>query len=328
MTPRPTPPTSTPTAPALDDAAALERTHAFFTTVDRRDLEGFHDITTTGFILFEEGQAVLPKVLSGSWAESNQQGKPALTRTCTNEELHRSPTSLVYVGQCIEHAAAFGDVPAQDWEGWNAVVLVPDAGVWKVALWQWQRAGIEAKRERWNDAYRRGTIFIKEPNRLLVSTVAGVKPGAALDVAMGQGRNALYLASQGWQVTGVDIADEGIRQAKAAAAERGLALNAVLTNIDEYDFGTARWDLVTMIYAGSSMKWIDRIKPSLKPGGLFVFEFFYKDPSDSKEWSGTDTETLAAAFAGWDIVKNEAVEDTPDWGKTKSRLVRFIARKR
>jgi 2-polyprenyl-3-methyl-5-hydroxy-6-metoxy-1,4-benzoquinol methylase len=55
--------------------------------------------------------------------------------------------------------------------------------------------------------------FEKQPNRLLVDAVAKRKPGRALDVAMGQGRNALYLASRGWKVTGVNFSDEGVRAA-------------------------------------------------------------------------------------------------------------------
>jgi len=323
----PAQPSAPPAAP-LDDAAALQRAQAFFDTVDRRDLDAFRAIVTAGFVLFEEGQTLQPEALSGGWAASNQQRKPVRTRTCDGEAVHRGPGSFVYIGRCTEHVAAFGDAPAQEWQGWNTVVLVPDGRAWKVALWQWQRGGIDVWRERWNDAYRRGTTFIKEPNQLLVSTIAGVTPGTALDVAMGQGRNALFLASRGWKVTGVDIADEGIRQARAAAAERGLSIDAVTADLDAYDFGTARWDLVTMIYAGSSMKWVERIKPSLRPGGLFVFEFSVKDPSDSQDWGGIEPAPLVAAFAGWEILKNEIVEDIPDWGKSKARLFRFVARKR
>ena len=123
----------------------------------------------------------------------------------------------------------------------------------------------------WNDQYRRGVGFRKEPNRLLVRAAEGVAPGKALDLAMGQGRNALHLASRGWKVTGVDISDEGIRQARAAAAERNLVLDAVLSDVNDHDFGTARWDLVTMIYAGADPGWIERAKVNLKPGGLVRF---------------------------------------------------------
>ncbi len=54
--------------------------------------------------------------------------------------------------------------------------------------------------------------FRYEPNAFLVQTAKRLKPGKALDIAMGQGRNAVFLATQGWDVTGYDLADEGRRQ--------------------------------------------------------------------------------------------------------------------
>jgi SAM-dependent methyltransferase len=323
-----TPAAHRPEAQALDDAAARQRAHAFFDSVDRRDKDRFRRLITSGFVLFEDGSARPAAKLSRWWAESNARGKPPRTRTCTDEAVHRSATAVVYVADCKEHDPRFGDRPAQDWKGYNTVVLVPDRGAWRVALWQWQDSGIEAERTRWNDAYRRGVAFTKKPNRLLERSVRGVKPGRALDLAMGQGRNALYLASRGWNVTGVDLSDEGIRQARDAAKKLGVSLDAVLADIDEYDFGTDRWDLVTMVYAGSSKQWMERIKPSLRRGGLFVFEFFYKaEDEDTETWRGTDAATLASAFAGWEILEQTEVEDVPDWGKRKVKLVRFVARK-
>jgi hypothetical protein len=51
----------------------------------------------------------------------------------------------------------------------------------------------------------------RKPNQLLVEAVRHRKPGTALDVGMGQGRNAIFLAKEGWEVTGFDSADEGVR---------------------------------------------------------------------------------------------------------------------
>lgn len=313
-------------APALDDSAAVERAHLFFASVDRRERDELAPIITSGFVLFMEGRAIGVADVTRSWPDATR-NEPPRTRTCESEAVHRSAGAVVYVGDCREQAPAHGDAAAKDRQGWNTVVLVPEAGTWKVALWQWQRSGIAAERDHWNEEYRRGVAYTHEPNALLARTVGGVRPGRALDLAMGQGRNALYLAAKGWKVTGVDVADEGVRQAKASAAERGLELDTVIANIDEYDFGTDRWDLVTMIYAGSSPEWIERIKPGLRSGGLFVLEFFYKDPDDTKTWGGTDAATVSAAFTGWKILVREEVDDVADWGKSKARLVRFVARK-
>src|SRR4051794_25535442 len=56
-------------------------------------------------------------------------------------------------------------------------------------------------------------VFNTRPNAFMVRTITGLTPGRALDVAMGQGRNALWLAAQGWNVTGFDISPAGITEA-------------------------------------------------------------------------------------------------------------------
>jgi SAM-dependent methyltransferase len=71
-------------------------------------------------------------------------------------------------------------------------------------------------------------VYSRAPTAFLVESVRGVKPGAALDVGMGAGRNALYLAGLGWDVTGFDIAKAGVRQARERARQLGVRLNAVV----------------------------------------------------------------------------------------------------
>lgn len=85
-----------------------------------------------------------------------------------------------------------------------------------------------AERERWDSVFREGKGFNPHPSEHLAQMIKGRPPGRALDVGMGQGRNALFLAQQGWQVTGIDIAGDGIRQAQEAASARHLELDAIL----------------------------------------------------------------------------------------------------
>jgi 2-polyprenyl-3-methyl-5-hydroxy-6-metoxy-1,4-benzoquinol methylase len=84
----------------------------------------------------------------------------------------------------------------------------------------------------WNDTYRQPGGFNHEPNRFLMNSVRGRAPGMALDLGMGQGRNALYLATKGWKVTGVDISDEGVRLAREAATKQKLAVDAIEADLD------------------------------------------------------------------------------------------------
>lgn len=312
-------PAVTGPAPAsLDDAAAIARARAFLDTVDRRDGEALKSMVTEGYFLFEDGRIKTPETFIEWWKRADP---PARSRECRHESIRRSRHAVVYVGDCTEHQPAYGDKPAENWQGWNTVVMVPAGDSWKVALWQWQLSGVEGERIRWNDMYRRGTGFTRKPNQLLVDTVASMKPGRALVLAMGQGRNVLHLASKGWKVTGVDISDAGIAEARETARERGLEIEAVLADIDKYDFGTERWELVTMLYAGGDPDWIARAKKAIVPGGLFVLEHF------SEGLIGFEKGEPAASFAGWEILESEVVQDVADWGQTRSKLVRLVARK-
>jgi SAM-dependent methyltransferase len=317
-----------PPAAVLDDEAAKARVRSFFAAVDGRDRGALSAIVGEGFFLFEEGMRMDREALSKSWP-ATAPASPWRTRTCESEQVYRGSATITYVGDCKEHQPARGERPEQRWQGWNTVILSHEAGAWKVAFWQWQKSGVEATRDRYNDAYRRSTGFADEPNDLLSSTVADVKPGKALVLAMGQGRNALHLASKGWDVTGVDISDEGIRKAHHAANERGLEVEMVLADIDSYDFGNDRWDLVTMIYAGGSKDWIRRSKEGLKSGGLFILEFGLKAKGNKStdSWAGIARGELAPQFEGWEIVRDEVVVGVADWGKSKEPLVRFVARK-
>src|SRR5262249_13648465 len=103
-------------------------------------------------------------------------------------------------------------------------VWVRQDGRWQLAHAQRAATGEAAEAERWSEVFRRGTGFNPKPNAFLVEAVKQSKPGTALDVGMGQGRNALYLAKQGWEVTGVDISAVALAQAQEEARRQGVKL--------------------------------------------------------------------------------------------------------
>jgi 2-polyprenyl-3-methyl-5-hydroxy-6-metoxy-1,4-benzoquinol methylase len=71
----------------------------------------------------------------------------------------------------------------------------------------------------WDDVYSAADpIYNRYPNRFLGEIAEKAKPGRALDIGMGQGRNALYLAALGWNVTGIDISEKGIEVARGCPA--------------------------------------------------------------------------------------------------------------
>ncbi|KGM16582.1 hypothetical protein N867_18470, partial [Actinotalea fermentans ATCC 43279 = JCM 9966 = DSM 3133] len=69
----------------------------------------------------------------------------------------------------------------------------------------------------WDARYAHGPVWTREPNVWVRDAVAHLTPGRALDVAAGDGRHALWLASLGWSVTALDISLEGVRQGAALA---------------------------------------------------------------------------------------------------------------
>ena len=177
----------------------------------------------------------------------------------------------------------------------------------------------DGARVLWDKVYAgRNPIFVKTPNALLADAIADRKPGKALDFGMGQGRNAVYLATQGWDVTGFDPSGEAVRQAQANAAEAGVTIHAITAPDDQVDFGVARWGLIVMTYIRSlSAADAQRIQRALAPGGLFVYE------------NGSDRQNqLLRLFLPFRILRFEDVDAVPDWNPgEKIRLERLVAEK-
>ena len=94
---------------------------------------------------------------------------------------------------------------------------------------------------RWDAIFAsREFRFNREPNGFLAEVAKTLTPGKALEIGAGQGRNAIYLAQQGWDVTGVDSSAEGIGQARQRADELDVTLQWVQQPIEDFDMGQER----------------------------------------------------------------------------------------
>ena len=99
----------------------------------------------------------------------------------------------------------------------------------------------------WNRRYATSElIWTAEPNRLLVEQVDGLQPGRALDVAAGEGRNSVWLARQGWDVTAIDFSDVGLHKARRLAESAGVTVKLVCADATQPISG--RYDLVVVLY--------------------------------------------------------------------------------
>jgi len=183
--------------------------------------------------------------------------------------------------------------------------------------------------ERWNQILTsQKPAFNTEPNAFLVRMVQGRKPGRALDVGMGQGRNAIFLATQGWNVTGFDPADRAVAAANQAAQARGVKLTTQIVGSETFDFGRNQWDLVVLSYV-SFRDELQKIIDSLAPGGMVVVEGFHRDTTLKRPVGGGvvfDTNELLKLFAPLRVVQYEDVEGPTDFGVGEpNRLVRLAA---
>lgn len=170
------------------------------------------------------------------------------------------------------------------------------------------------------------------PNAFLVDSVQEMKPGTALDVGMGQGRNAVYLARRGWRVTGFDISPTAVKMARAEAEKAGVSFKAIESSDAQFDFGNEQWDLIVLSYV-DFRHLLDRIWKGLKPGGHVVIEYYHRDTrryrplSDNKSFASNE---LLKIFDRYRIIRYDDVAARPDWiftGNEKHRVVRLLAQK-
>ena len=175
--------------------------------------------------------------------------------------------------------------------------------------------------------------FVTQPNALLISTVEGRKPGRALDVGMGQGRNSVFLAMKGWDVTGFDISDVGLAVARKNAERAGVKLNAIRETDEAFNYGSDQWDLIAFMYEPfpvASAAYVERLRKSMKPGGFIVIESFGEDATaPNRRPTAIDPAQLLAAFKDFRVVHFEDTVAMADWGdRVKTRVVRMVAEKR
>ena len=104
-------------------------------------------------------------------------------------------------------------------------------------------------REEWNRRYAGSELlWTAQPNRFLVAEAAGLPPGRALDLACGEGRNAVWLAERGWQVTGVDFSDAALEKARALADARGVEGEWTVADLRSYEPELHAFGLVIVFY--------------------------------------------------------------------------------
>jgi SAM-dependent methyltransferase len=131
------------------------------------------------------------------------------------------------------------------------------------------------RREDWDRRYADvENLWATRPNRFLVVEVAELPAGRALDLACGEGQNAIWLASRGWEVTGVDFSEVAIQKARARGERDGVDARFVCADLVEYEAAPASSDLVLVMYLHipSARRRVvhEMAVAALAPGGTFL----------------------------------------------------------
>ncbi len=117
--------------------------------------------------------------------------------------------------------------------------------------------------------------LVKEarPNSFLRKHVHLLPPGRALDLAAGEGRNAVFLAEHCFEVEAIDISNAALKKARALASSREVRIKTIIANLDSYPIEQGRYDLIVDFYF-LDRRLIPGMKKGLKKGGKVVFETY------------------------------------------------------
>jgi SAM-dependent methyltransferase len=104
-------------------------------------------------------------------------------------------------------------------------------------------------RTAWDERYRQTDwVWSTTPNQFVAQVLADMPPGRALDLACGEGRNALWLAEKGWRATAVDFSSVAVAKGRAAAESRGLDVTWIAADLLDYEPERGAYDAVLIAY--------------------------------------------------------------------------------
>ncbi|PJJ58619.1 class I SAM-dependent methyltransferase [Hymenobacter chitinivorans] len=199
---------------------------------------------------------------------------------------------------------------------------------------------------KWDERYSTEAFAYGElPNHYLQEQLAKLPVGKILFPAEGEGRNAVYAATLGWQVSAFDISSAGQQKARQLAAAKGVSLDYRVGELSALDFAPAQFDVIALIYAHfpASIKstYHRQLSTYLRPGGTLIFEAFSKKhleylARNEKVGGPKDVESLfsleeiRADFADYDFIELAETEIELAEGlyhNGQGSVIRCVARK-
>lgn len=129
----------------------------------------------------------------------------------------------------------------------------------------------EIDRRKWDQRYREDSYRKSNPASLLQQWASRAKRGKALDIACGAGRNAIYLAAEGFAVDAIDISAQGLQLASEAAAAQSLSIHWIEHDLDNDTSFTDDYELIVVLWY-VNLPLIERLADRLAPGGVLISE--------------------------------------------------------
>ncbi len=181
----------------------------------------------------------------------------------------------------------------------------------------------------WDERFREGEYPTDpDPSPVLREYVASFPDGRALDLATGTGRNAVFLAEEGYDVDAIDRSREGLKLARENARASGVSVDWIQADATEYPFPESTYDVITVSY----YRTLDRLgdlKAALAPGGVLFYQHHLRssDPVDigpgSDRYRFRSNELLRACLDLTVLYYQERTEDVD--GRTSATVV-LVAR--
>jgi SAM-dependent methyltransferase len=176
--------------------------------------------------------------------------------------------------------------------------------------------------QEWDERHRNATERDDAtPVPLVIATASEMKPGRALDLASGAGRNALWLAEHGWSVTAVDGSPAAIELLRERALKRGLKVNAQVVDLEkgQYAIEPAQWDLVVISYY-LQRDLFEPAKRGVVPGGVLAAIVLLGGGRFS-----LPAGELRGYFSGWEILHDR--EGNPGDSPGHRAVTEIVARR-
>lgn len=155
----------------------------------------------------------------------------------------------------------------------------------------------------WDERYSTAEyVYGTSPNDVLRERVNDLPPGGrVLCLADGEGRNGVFLAEQGMDVTSIDRSAVGLEKARALATARGVQITTVVDDLALADLGEEQWDAIVSIFchlpAATRANLHQRVVRALRPGGVFLLEAYTPEQRAYKTGGPPTVDLLVTAAA-------------------------------